>query len=98
MDATYKILILGASYGSLLGAKLALAGHTVKLICLPDEARLINEEGARVRMPGRGVNGLVELDTQKMSGQLSASGPGDVDPADYDLGRLAIQQPPYWAP
>lgn len=98
MDATYKILILGASYGSLLGAKLALAGHTVKLICLPDEARLINEEGARVRMPVRGVNGLVELDTQKMSGQLSASGPGEVDPADYDLVGLAMQEPQYGAP
>lgn len=35
MGATYKILILGASYGSLLGVKLALAGHTVKLVCLP---------------------------------------------------------------
>ena len=50
MGTKYKILILGASYGSLLGAKMALAGHTVKLICLPEEVKLINEEGARVRM------------------------------------------------
>jgi len=46
-----KILILGASYGSLLGVKLALAGHEVKLVCLPQEASLINSEGAVVRMP-----------------------------------------------
>ncbi|SVB32299.1 uncharacterized protein METZ01_LOCUS185153, partial [marine metagenome] len=26
---TYNILIMGASYGSLLGSKLALAGHSV---------------------------------------------------------------------
>jgi len=48
MPTTYKILILGASYGSLLGMKMALAGHTVKLVCLPAEAELINKEGARV--------------------------------------------------
>src|SRR5262249_52719872 len=38
MPTTYNILIMGASYGSLLGTKLALAGHTVSLVCLPDEA------------------------------------------------------------
>ncbi len=30
---SYKILILGASYGSLLGTKLAAAGHDVTLVC-----------------------------------------------------------------
>jgi len=47
----YRILIMGASYGSLLGAKLLLAGHAVKLVCLPAEADLINREGFRVRLP-----------------------------------------------
>ena len=32
----YKVLILGASYGSFLGTKLAMAGHDVKLVCLPE--------------------------------------------------------------
>ena len=41
-----KILILGASYGSLLGVKLAAAGHAVTLVCLPAEAKLVNERGA----------------------------------------------------
>ena len=49
-----NVMILGASYGSLLGAKLALAGHDVHLVCLPDEAKLINAEGAVVRLPVRG--------------------------------------------
>ena len=48
-----KILILGASYGSLLGTKLLLAGHDVKLACLPEEAELIKtanrQYGAYVR-------------------------------------------------
>ena len=73
MAITYKILILGASYGSLLGAKMALAGHTVKLVCLPEEVALINAEGARVRMPAKGVDGLVELNTKTMPGDLSAA-------------------------
>ena len=64
MSTKYKILILGASYGSLLGAKLLLAGHTVKLVCLPAEAELINAEGIRVRMPVKGREGLVELDSR----------------------------------
>lgn len=99
MQATYKILILGASYGSLLGAKLALAGHTVKLVCLPEEARLINEEGARVLLPVRGVTTEhIELDSRKMPGDLSADGPAMVDPADYDLVALAMQEPQYCAP
>ncbi len=96
--ATYKILILGASYGSLLGAKLALAGHSVKLVCLPAEADLINAEGARVRLPSRDADGLVELNTQTMPGDVSAGGTGDVNPADYDLVGLAMQEPQYRAP
>ena len=60
MAAKYKILIMGASYGSLLGTKLGLAGHDVHLICLPAEADLINAEGAIVRMPIKGREGLVE--------------------------------------
>jgi len=96
--ATYNILILGASYGSLLGAKLALAGHRVKLVCLPQEAELINAEGARVRLPCRDVDGLVELNTQTMPGTVSAGGAGDVNPADYDLIGLAMQEPQFRAP
>jgi len=96
--ATYKILILGASYGSLLGAKLALAGHTVKLVCLPEEAALINAEGARVRLPSREADGLVDLNTKTMPGDVSAGGTGDVNPADYDLVGLAMQEPQYRAP
>ena len=96
--ATYNILILGASYGSLLGTKVALAGHTVKLVCLPEEATLINAEGARVRLPVQDVDGLVDLNTKTMPGDVSAGGPGDVHPTDYDLVGLAMQEPQYRAP
>jgi hypothetical protein len=98
MATAYKVLIMGASYGSLLGAKMALAGHTVKLVCLPEEVELINSEGARVRMAARGVDGLVELNSQTMPGDLSAGGPADVEPSDYDLIALAMQEPQYSVP
>ena len=71
---TYKILILGASYGSLLATKLLLAGHTVKMVCLPAEADLINSEGFRVRMPVKGRKEPVLLDSTKLPGKVTASG------------------------
>ena len=98
MHPKYKILIMGASYGSLLATKLLLAGHAVKLVCLPAEAELINKEGARVRMPVKGSKDLVEVDSRKLPGSLSAGGPAGINPADYDLVALAMQEPQYRSP
>jgi hypothetical protein len=92
---TRKILILGASYGSLLGVKLALAGHDVKLVCLAQEAALINAKGAVVRMPVKGREGLVEVNSRGLAGKLTADPPGGVNPRDYDLVALAMQEPQY---
>jgi hypothetical protein len=93
-----KILIMGASYGSLLAAKLLFGKHEVKLICLPEEANLINAEGIRVRLPVRGREGLLEIDSRKLAGKLSADGPQGIHPAEYDLVALAMQEPQYRAP
>jgi hypothetical protein len=98
MSIRYKILIMGASYGSLLGTKLALAGHAVHLVCLPAEAELINTEGAIVRMPVKGREGLTEINSKKLPGKLTAGGTAGVDPADYDLVALAMQEPQYRSP
>jgi hypothetical protein len=86
---------MGASYGSLLAAKLLAAGHAVKLVCLPAEADLINSEGAIVRMPVKGREGLVTIETKKLPGKLSAGGPAEMNPKDYDLVVLAMQEPQY---
>jgi len=94
VPSSYDVLILGASYGSLLGTKLALAGHNVTLVCLPAEAEAINRDGAIVRLPVKGRD-AVEIDSRKAPGKLSAAGPGAVDPADYDLVGLAMQEPQY---
>ena len=98
MPTAYNILILGASYGSLLATKLLLAGHTVRLVCLPAEAELINKEGARVRLPIKGREELVEIDSRTLPGKLSAGGAGGINPADYDLVALAMQEPQYRSP
>src|SRR5688572_16274313 len=95
---TYKILILGASYGSLLATKLLMGGHTAKLVCLPAEADAINSNGARVRMPIKGREGLVEIDSRKLPGKLSADGPAAIKPGEYDLVALAMQEPQYGSP
>jgi hypothetical protein len=94
----YKILILGASYGSLLATKLALAGHSAKMICLPHEAEMFNKEGAIVRMPVKGREGLVQVESRKLPGQITAGGPAGVNPKDYDLVVLGMQEPQYRSP
>ncbi|MGE3711715.1 MAG: hypothetical protein AB7G35_18855, partial [Hyphomicrobiaceae bacterium] len=83
------------SYGSLLGTKLALAGHSVDLVCLPAEVELINSAGAIVRMPVKGREGLVEINSRSLPGKLAASGPDAVDVSRYDLVALAMQEPQY---
>src|SRR5437899_12554520 len=98
MPATYNILIMGASYGSLLASKLLFGGHQVKLVCLPAEADLINAEGFRVRLPVRGRKDPIEIDSRKLPGKVSAGGPADVVPTEYDLVGLAIQEPQYRSP
>jgi hypothetical protein len=98
MATTYNTLILGASYGSLLAIKLLFAGHSAKLVCLPDEADLVNKEGQKVRLPVRGRDAPVELDSNQASGTLSAATPDAVDPSEYDLIALAMQEPHYGAP
>ena len=98
MAAPYNILILGASYGSLLASKLLFGGHSIKLVCLPAEADLINSEGFRVRLPVRGRAAPVELDSRKLPGRVTAGGTAGVDPKAYDLVGLAMQEPQYRSP
>jgi len=95
MHTSHDVLIMGATYGSLLATKLLLAGHNVTLICLPAEAEMINKEGTRVRMPIRGRSEQVEIVSTSLPGRLSARGPGEVDPASFDLVALAMQEPQY---
>ena len=93
--STYNILFLGASYGSLLATKMLFGGHKITLVCLPGEAEAINKDGARVRMPIKGRKDPVEIHTKTLPGKLVAAGPGEVNPADFDVVILAMQEPQY---
>src|SRR3974390_2267914 len=85
MPATYKILLMGASYGSLLASKLLFGGHSIHLVCLPAEADLINAEGFKVRL--------------QIRGRKDPAGPATgVDPKQYDLVGLCMQEPQYRSP
>src|SRR5262252_6382444 len=94
----YNILLMGASYGSLLASKLLFGGHSIHLICLPAEADLINAEGFRVRLPVRGRKEPVLLESRKLPGKVTAGGTNSANPADYDLIGLAMQEPQYRSP
>ena len=95
---TLKILMMGAAYGSLLAAKMLFGGHKIHHVCLPAEADLINAEGFRVRLPVRGRADPVVLDSQKLPGKVTASGSAGVNPKDFDLIGLAMQEPQYRSP
>lgn len=94
----YRILILGASYGSLLGTKLALAGHDVTLVCRSETAALINAEGTEVRIRLRGEDKHRSFFSGDLAGRTDAVTPEEARPQDYDLVCLAMQEPQYSHP
>ena len=94
----YNILIMGAAYGSLLASKMLFGGHKIHHVCLPAEAELINADGIKIKLPVRGRAEPVLLDSKKLPGKVTASGAQGVNPADYDLVGLAMQEPQYRSP
>ena len=70
-----NVLILGASYGSLFGTKLLMAGHSVSLVCTKPTAELINRDGTIVRFPIKGREGLLDVSSKNLPGALSATTP-----------------------
>ncbi|MDH5204113.1 MAG: 2-dehydropantoate 2-reductase [Hylemonella sp.] len=98
MSKKFNILILGASYGSLMASKLLMAGHAVTLVCRRETAELINSDGTRVRIPVKGREGMVEIDSRQLPGKLDAVSPSGAHPEKYDLVVLAMQEPQYSAP
>jgi hypothetical protein len=94
----YNLLILGASYGSLLATKVLMAGHNVVLVCTGPTAELINREGTVVRFPVRGRESLLDVASKQLPGALSATTPDKVDPTQFDLAVLAMQEAQYRSP
>jgi hypothetical protein len=92
-----NVLILGASYGSLLATKLLMAGHNVTLVCRKQTAELINRDGTEVRIRLRDEPAHRPIFSRDLPGVLDAVEPADVDPSRYDLVGLAMQEPQYAA-
>jgi len=90
-----NILILGASYGSLLATKLLMAGHNVTLVCRKKTAELINRDGTQVRIKLRDEPTHRAIFSRDLPGTLDATSPADVDLSRYDLVCLAMQEPQY---
>jgi hypothetical protein len=90
-----RTLILGASYGSLFATKLLMAVHDVTLVCRRATAELINTRGTEVLLPLRGETVPRRVRSTDLSGNLDAKTPETVDPSDYDLVVLAMQEPQY---
>ena len=93
-----NMLILGASYGSLLSTKLLMAGHDVTLICRSASAALINSEGTEVRIKLREEDSHRSIRSTDLPGTLDAVTPEQARPEDYDMISLAMQEPQYSAP
>src|ERR1700756_5354199 len=93
-----NILILGASYGSLFSTKLLMAGHRVALVGTKPTAELINREGTLVRFPIKGRESLLDIASKKLPGPLSATTPEEIDPGQFDLVVLGMQEAQYGSP
>ncbi len=90
-----SVLILGASYGSLLATKLLMAGHNVTLVCRRSTANLINSAGTEVRIKLRDEPEHRAIFSRDLPGKLDATPPESVDVSRYDLVGLAMQEPQY---
>ena len=90
-----NVLILGASYGSLLATKLLMAGHNVTLVCRRNTAELINRDGTEVRIKLRHEPAHRSIFSRDLPGKLDATSPDKVDISRYDLVALAMQEPQY---
>ena len=93
-----NILILGASYGSLLATKLLMAGHNVTLVCRKKTAELINRDGTEVRIKLRDEAVHRAIFSRDLPGKLDATDARRCRPLPLRSGRprdagAAIHQP-----
>ncbi|MFM9827968.1 MAG: ketopantoate reductase family protein, partial [Sphingomonas sp.] len=93
------ILILGASYGLLPGAKLSLAGHAVTLVGRGDEIAIMAKTSLEVRItprrPGDDIVLRVPVAARAAGGHIALATPDAIDPSSFDFVILAMQEPQY---
>lgn len=96
--APLRVLFLGASYGTVLGMRIAAAGHQVTFTCRGPEAALINDRKLVLRVPVKGRAAAVDIGAAHCRIAPDARVPDEVDPTGHDLVCLAMQEPQYGAP
>src|SRR5438552_13343819 len=75
-----------------------MAGHRVSLVCTRPTAELINREGTLVRFPIKGRESLLDIASKKLPGSLSATTPDEINPGQFDLIVLGMQEAQYGSP
>jgi hypothetical protein len=71
-----NILILGASYGSLLGTKLLMAGHNVTLPFIERVDLLVKLISHQLGVPNAEIDRTVETVDQKLNEKIVQGGSG----------------------
>src|SRR5262245_34243888 len=74
-----------------------MAGHRSALVCTKPTAELINRDGTVVRFPIRGRQAPVDVSSKQLPGPISASAPDQVNPKEFDLVVLGMQEAQYGA-
>ena len=93
-----NVLILGASYGSLLATKLSMAGHSVIAGLHPRHRRPDQPRRHRWCASRCAAASPIEIPSSLLPGALDAlHARSDADPADYDLVVLGMQEAQYGA-
>lgn len=96
-DRPIRTLVIGAGYGLLPAAKIALAGHPVTVVARPAEARALRSSGVEIRFADSAhlLRLPVAADTvsANRSPGLHLGTPDDIDPTAFDIAFLAVQEP-----
>ncbi len=104
MSGALRILVIGASYGALIAARVALAGHRLTLVGHAHELDAMRRHGALIDMPFRDPPQRHSLRFTARDGicpdtaDWGLSLPADARPEDHDLAFLVVQEPQAAAP
>lgn len=93
-----NVLFLGASFGVVLGMRIAAAGHRVTFTCRGQEAELINRGKLTLRIATKQHTSPLDIAPSHCRIVPVAAAPDDIDPRRHDLVCLAMQEPQYSSP
>ena len=97
-EGPLEVLFLGASFGVVLGMRMAAAGHKVTFVCRNHEADLINTGRVHLRVAAKQKAAPLDIGPQHCPIAPDAALPEDIKPQGYDLVCLAMQEPQFSAP